>query len=171
MVSLVLALASSGALGVALIRSAESPDASAGAVGRSTADPARPAIRFVDWVEVLHRLDARRSRAFARGEPALLDQVYVARSPELRRDRGLLRRYRERGLRVTGLRMGVGDLRLLERGDGYAVLRVRDRVSGGRVEDRSGGTRRLAGDAWSRHLIRLERARAGWRIAELRLVG
>ena len=175
-VSLLLVLVSAAGLGVALTRPAPSGGAAPGTsepTRRSgTPEPPRREVRpSTDWVQVLARLDRRRSRAFATGDPALLARVYLDGSAPLRMDRRLLRRYADRGLRVTGLRMRVVDVRLLAGGETSAVLRVRDRVSGGLVEGDDGNSRPLRGDAWSRHRVRLERGRDGWRIAKLELVG
>lgn len=167
MTSLLLVLVGASGLTVALTRSS----ASGGAQSPGTSQPAYPGAtsRPVDWVEVLGRLDARRSRAFAVGDVGGLDRVYVDGSAALRTDRRLLQRYLDRGLRVTGLRMRVVDVRLLETGDRHAVLRVRDRVVAGRAEDDDGSTWRLRDDAWSRHRMRLEYGDDGWRIAEIEL--
>ncbi|HET7326303.1 MAG TPA: hypothetical protein VFJ14_03375 [Nocardioidaceae bacterium] len=173
-VSLLLLLTSAVGLGVALARSASSDGARP---PRSAAPPsasqraAREGVHAADWVQVLARLDARRSAAFAAGDAAALGRVYVDGSPALRTDRRLLRRYADRGLHVTGLRLRVAAVRLLAVGETHAVLQVRDRVAAGRVEDDDGNARPLGDDTWSRHRLRLERGGDGWRIADLELVG
>ena len=58
-------------------------------------------------VRVLHDWDARRSAAWAAGDPAALRSLYVAGSRTGRADRAALAAYAERGLRVPGLRFQV----------------------------------------------------------------
>ena len=72
----------------------------------------------------------RRSRAYARGDGAALADLYVAGSRTGAADRAVLRGYRERGLRVTGMRTQV----LV----GHRAARVRapHRAAGHRRADR-----------------------------------
>ena len=58
-------------------------------------------------LQVLRVWDAARSRAFARGDGAALADLYVAGSRTGAADRAVLLGYRERGLRVTGMRTQV----------------------------------------------------------------
>jgi hypothetical protein len=116
------------------------------------------------WRTVLSGLDALRARAYADLRPELLHRVYTPGSRVLQRDRALLLRYRQRGLRVVGLRVRLLALREDTRRDGRVVLRVRDRVTAGTLV---GATvrRRLPGDAADARAITLRRVDRRWRIS------
>jgi hypothetical protein len=129
----------------------------AAAVTRSEGEP--------NWVDVLAGLDAARAAAFGSGDQAALSEVYVGGSPALETETRLIRRYAREGLRVEGLLMDVGDVRLLEARGDRAVLRVRDRVAGGALVDAAGSESELAEDAWSAHRITLRQVAGEWRIA------
>ncbi|MGH3355745.1 MAG: hypothetical protein ACRDOJ_07580 [Nocardioidaceae bacterium] len=117
------------------------------------------------WREVLAALDLLRARAYAESDARLLRAVYTPRSRVLRVDRALLRRYHRRGVRVTGLRMRVIGLHVVERRGRHVVLRVREQVSGG-VAISAGVRRMLSADEPETRLITLHRDHgAGWRIA------
>jgi hypothetical protein len=116
------------------------------------------------WREVLAVLDARRSRAYARGRPELLRGVYTRRSVVLRRDRALLRRYRDRGLRVVGLHLDVVDLAVQSQRRARTVLRVRDRVAAGAVVG-TPARRTLPADPVDTRVVTLRRDPGGWRIS------
>ena len=75
---------------------------------------------------VLRAWDAARSRAFARGDGAALADLYVAGSRTGAADRAVLRGYRERGLRVTGMRTQVLSATVLRETDRRIVLLVTD---------------------------------------------
>ncbi|WP_210441274.1 hypothetical protein [Nocardioides xinjiangensis] len=80
---------------------------------------------------VLAAWDARRSEAWAAGDEAALRRLYVSGSSAGAADVRLLRRYRERGLRVEGLAAQVLALRVAARTPGRLVLVVTDRIVGG----------------------------------------
>ncbi len=93
-------------------------DGSTSARGRAPADGG--------WAAVLRGLDARRSTAFARADPDVLDEVYAAGSPALRRDRDQLATLVARGLRAEKVRLRTISVAVRRReGDGV-VLRVGD---------------------------------------------
>jgi len=81
-------------------------------------------------LDVLHRWDLARSRAYAAGDVADLRSLYAAGSAAGTTDVRLLRSYRERGLRVEGLRMQVLAVDVLGHGPGRWRLRVTDRLTG-----------------------------------------
>jgi len=116
------------------------------------------------WRAVLSGLDALRARAYADLRPRLLRRVYAPGSRVLRRDRALLLRYRQRGLRVVGLRVRVLALREDTRREGRVVLRVRDQVTAGTLV---GATvrRRLPGDVADARAITLRRSDGRWLIS------
>lgn len=80
---------------------------------------------------VLAAWDERRSAAWAAGDVAGLRDLYAVGSRTGGIDARLLRRYVDRGLRVTGLRTQVLSLRVLDRGAGRLRLLVTDRLVGG----------------------------------------
>ena len=77
-------------------------------------------------VRVLRAWDARRSRAYAHADGAALADLYVAGSRTGAADRAVLRGYRERGLRVTGMRTQVLAARVLRESGRRLVLLVTD---------------------------------------------
>jgi hypothetical protein len=158
--SVVLMLVCAVALAMAVLRDPPAPPPGTpigAAVARSQGEP--------NWVDVLAGLDAARSAAFGSGDRAALREVYVGGSPALETEARLIRRYAREGLRVEGLLMDVGDVRLLEARRDRVVLRVRDRVAGGALVDAAGSESELAEDAWSSHRITLRQVAGGWRIA------
>jgi hypothetical protein len=116
------------------------------------------------WRAVLAGLDALRARAYAGLRPGLLRRVYTAGSRVLQHDRALLLRYRQRGLRVVGLRVRLLALREDDRRDDRVVLWVRDQVTDGTLV---GATvrRRLPGDAADARAITLRRSEGRWLIS------
>ncbi len=124
------------------------------------------------WRAVLATLDRRRAAAYDAADPELLARVYVRGSPALRRDRHLLTRYRERGLRVRGLRMDVSSLRVRRARGDRVVLVVRERLAGGTVTGPR-SHRPLPGDDADRRVLVLRRVddrgdHRNWRIAAVR---
>ncbi len=75
---------------------------------------------------VLRAWDARRSQAFARGDEAALAGLYTPGSRTGAADRAVLRGYRERGLRVIGMRTQVLAATVLRETDRRLVLMVTD---------------------------------------------
>jgi hypothetical protein len=130
--------------------------------------PARQAAAEVpDWTAILARLDRRRERAYAANDPAGLRAVYVAGSTVLRHDLAILRAYGERGARLTGVRLRLLDVALLDRSGSYARLRVVDRLDRP-VAHTAQGSVRLPRDRATERLIVLRDAADGWRIEAVR---
>ncbi|MBA2558940.1 MAG: hypothetical protein H0V07_03485 [Propionibacteriales bacterium] len=119
------------------------------------------------WRRVLGRLDDTRATAWGTADPALLAAVYTPGSPALSLDRRMLADYRGRGLRVCGVHLVFGRIRVTSRGPGVVRLRVVDRL--GRVSAvGDNGTRRpLPRDQASVHRLVLRRVALTWRIASI----
>jgi hypothetical protein len=133
-------------------------------LGCAPATPAAPAAPAVDAPAVLHDWDARRSAAWAAGDPAQLRALYVRGSPTGRVDAAMLRAWRERGLRVQGMHMQL--LRVVVRRASGARLDlvVTDRLAGG-VAVGDGVRLPLPRDGVSTRRIVLVRAAGEWRVA------
>lgn len=120
------------------------------------------------WAGVLARLDARRSVAFARADPAVLEAVYATAAPALRRDRDRLAALVTQGLRAEGLRLRVTDVAAQVRRRHRVVLRVVDvlapyalrSLDSGAVTHRPGRGAR----AWR---VTMVRDRAEWRVYDV----
>jgi hypothetical protein len=147
------------------------PGRALGAADRGSRPPAptRLASTGSDWVTVLDRLDRRRERAYALGDPHRLRSVYVAGSPVLRHDLELLRAYRERGVRLTGVRLRVLDAREMGRDGPYVRLRVIDRLDRPTAHTEHGSVRMPRDQATARVIV-LRDVAEGWRIAAVRAV-
>jgi hypothetical protein len=117
-------------------------------------------------LDVLHRWDGARSRAWAAGDARALRRLYVEGSAAGRADARLLERYRGRGFTVRGLTMQILAVRVLDRGPHLLRLRVTDRLARGVAV--AGGRRvRLPADAVSTRALVLRRARGGWQMASV----
>jgi hypothetical protein len=118
-------------------------------------------------VRVLRAWDARRSRAYAHADGAALADLYVAGSRTGAADRAVLLGYRDRGLRVTGMRTQVLAARVLRESGRRLVLLVTDVL----VEAVAGDARRarwaLPHDRPSTRRVVLVRDRGTWRVAEV----
>jgi hypothetical protein len=113
---------------------------------------------------VLHGWDGQRARAWAESDVSALRSLYVPRSTAASSDVRLLRSYTARGLVVRRIVTQVFGARVLRSTPERLVIRVLDRVAGGRVDD---GHRVLALPS-SRPVVRrivLERERGTWRVA------
>ena len=119
-----------------------------------------PATILADW-------DERRATAWADGDPAALRALYAKGSRAGAADVRLLRRYADRGLRVTGLRTQVLSLAVLEREDDLLSLMVTDRIVGGRASG-GGETVRLPADRASTRRIDLVKVGEEWLVDEVR---
>ncbi|WP_193605240.1 hypothetical protein [Nocardioides dongkuii] len=115
---------------------------------------------------VLAAWDQRRSEAWADGDAAALADLYEPGSTAGRRDLAMLRAWRERGLRVTGLRMQVLDAEVIDTADARLVLRVTDRVAAARAVGR-GLDATLPADRPTTRQITLVRHAEGWRVADV----
>lgn len=126
---------------------------------------AHPVARGPHALAVLRGWDRRRADAWAAGDPGVLARLYVAGSRTGRRDVSDLRRWRERGLRVTGLRQQVAALSLRRRSPGRLTVVVIDRT----VDSVAlGGPYRqgLPRSAWQAHRITLRRVGDTWLVAD-----
>jgi hypothetical protein len=134
-------------------------------------DPATTVVadRGPDWAAILDRLDNRRERAYALRDPSRLRSVYVTGSEVLRHDMAVLLAYRERGVRLTGVRLRVLDTRLVGRDGPYARLRVVDRLDRPTAHTLNGSVR-MPRDRATDRLIVLRDGAHGWRIAAVRPV-
>lgn len=116
---------------------------------------------------ILAAWDEQRSAAWAEGDPAALRELYADGSQAGAADVRLLRRYADRGLRVTGLRTQVLSLEVLDHGDDRLRLRVTDRLVGGQA--RGGGeTVNLPADRASTRQVELVRVGEQWLVTEVR---
>lgn len=116
-------------------------------------------------LRVLHAWDARRADAWAAGSPARLRALYLSGSAAGEADVRLLRGYRSRGLRVTGMRTQVLALHVLEERPHRWRVRVSDRLAGAAVVG-AGRRTLLPRDAASTRVVTLVRAPgARWRVA------
>ena len=117
-------------------------------------------------VRVLRAWDARRSRAYARADGAALADLYVAGSRTGAADRAVLRGYRERGLRVTGMRTQVLAARVLRESGRRIVLLVTDVLVDAVAGDGGRGRWALPHDRPSTRRVVLVHERGAWRVAE-----
>src|SRR5690606_1480889 len=132
------------------------------------AAPARQtAAKRPDWAVILARLDHRRAQAYAANDPDRLRSVYVPGSAVLRNDLAMLRAYRARGVRLTGVRLRLIQVALVARRGPTARLRVVDWLDRP-VAHTPEGTVRLPRDRATERLIVLRNAADGWRIAAVR---
>jgi hypothetical protein len=112
---------------------------------------------------VLGGLDATRTQAFVTGDEGRLREVY-ADAPAARADVDLLRSYRERGLRLEGMRMVRESCRVSYRSTRRLTLEVVDRLGPTAVRMPDGRRRDLPRDRPTRHIVVLEQQADGWRI-------
>jgi len=117
-------------------------------------------------LRVLRAWDARRSRAFAHGDGAALADLYVPGSRTGAVDRAVLRGYRERGLRVIGMRTQVLAATVLRESDRRLVLLVTDVLVGAVAADRDELRWALPHDRPSTRRVVLVRSGGSWRVAE-----
>ncbi|MDN5746054.1 MAG: hypothetical protein L0H31_13140 [Nocardioidaceae bacterium] len=93
----------------------------------------------VESLVVLREWDRSRAAAWAAGDVAALRDLYRRGSTAGERDVAMLRRWRERGLRVRGMSMQVLSVELRARTARRLVLVVTDRLVGARAV-RGGGS-------------------------------
>lgn len=141
--------------------------------GAASVEPARPVRRtggdVRHWERVLDRLDRWRSRAFERLRPTLLKRVYVAGSVVLRHERATLDDYRDRGVRLLGVRLRLTKVRVVSASRNHVTVRVVERLGPTRAVVGSRRVR-LPVDAPTSRVLHLVRREAGWRIAAARRV-
>ena len=124
-------------------------------------------IRAPGPAAILSGWDEQRSTAWSEGDPGALRALYADGSRAGAADVRLLRRYADRGLRVTGLRTQVLSLDVLDRADDRLRLVVTDRIVGGRASG-GGETARLPADRASTRQVELVRVGEEWLVAEVR---
>ena len=137
---------------------------------RSPVRPAavdKPAAVDEPALRVLHAWDAQRATAYARGTPERLRNLYVDGSAAGAADVRLLRAYRARGLRVTGMRTQVLAADVLARRSDLLRIRVTDRLDRA-VALGGGGRVALPRDAASTRVLTLMRGGDGrWRVSSV----
>ncbi len=116
---------------------------------------------------VLGGLDVVRTEAFVSGEWARLRDVYVDERAA-HADVEVLQSYRERGLRLEGLRLVRESCRVTDQTSRRLVLDVVDRLGPSRVHTDAGGPRELPRDRPTRRTVLLDRTQDGWRVAAVR---
>jgi hypothetical protein len=147
---------------VALVRVEHRPGAGP---SRVTGSPESAALR------VLHAWDERRAAAFGTGSVRRLRELYVPGSQAGAADLRVLRAYRARHLRVSGLRMQVLGLAVLRARPGVLRLRVTDRLVGATAVG-VGPRLRLPHDRASTRVVSLMRGADGrWCVATVADVG
>jgi hypothetical protein len=129
---------------------------------------AHPAVSNVARASrVLAEWDHARAVAWARGDVTALARLYTPSSAAGARDAADLREWRHCGLRVTGLRQQVAELRVLAVGPRRLVVRATDRTVDA-VAVAVGEHRRTALpiSAWRSHRIRLVLRHGRWVVDE-----
>lgn len=119
-----------------------------------------PASILADW-------DERRSTSWSDGDIEALRDLYTKGSRAGAADVRLLRRYADRGLRVTGLRTQVLALRVVTDNGELLRLEVTDRVVGGRAVGAVEG-KRLPADRATTRRIDLVKVGEDWLVDEVR---
>jgi hypothetical protein len=119
-----------------------------------------------DVVRLLRSWDHRRARAYARGDPAALEALYVAGSRTGAADVGVLRGYLARGLRVSGMRTQLLGAQVVERGGRRLTVLVTDVLTGAVA---TSGDRRwaLPQDRPSTRRVVLVREAGEWLVEEV----
>ena len=119
----------------------------------------------VDASEVLHDWDGRRAAAWAAGDPSALRRLYAPDSATGRADAAMLRRWRERGLRVEGMRMQLLDLEVRRATPERLDLVVTDRLTGA-IAVGPGVRLPLPRDGVTTRRIVLARQSGVWRVVQ-----
>jgi hypothetical protein len=117
------------------------------------------------WTATLTALDGLRAKAFARLDAALLDAVYRSGSAPWRSDRALLASYRQRDIRVDGLRIEIQRVQVERPGRDTVVLRVVDRFAGATAIDSAGRRTALPAGQPTTRLITLIGSGEHWQIS------
>ena len=114
---------------------------------------------------VLHEWDDRRAEAWAAGDPAALGSLYVTGSAAGHADLAMLQTWRDRGLRVHGMRMQLLDVEVRRATPTRLDLLVTDRLIG--AVARGPGVRLpLPEDGASTRTVVLVRVGSSWRVAQ-----
>lgn len=120
--------------------------------------------------DVLRAWDRRRAAAYAEGDAAGLRVLYPPGSTAAKADLRLLRGYLRRGLRVTGMRMQLLDVTVLDRSPDRLRLRVTDRLVGA-VARGDDGARVLPRDRASTRMLTMRHTDDGsWQVRSVRPV-
>ena len=143
------------------------PEAPGPRVGATPVPAVAPVSSAVVAIEVLRDWDARRSRAWARGDVEGLRRLYAPRSRSGRHDRAALASYVDRGLRVTGLRSQLLAVEVDRQTGRRLVLRVNDRVTSAVARGR-GRSVVLPRDEPSSWRVVMRRVAGEWRVAGVR---
>ena len=118
------------------------------------------------WDDVLGRLDAMRTQAFASGDVALLRATYVEGSSPFERDAAALRELAAAGVHTVGLGLMIDKIEVVRAAEDEAVLRVTDRMPGYQLVSADGSVaevRPARGPAtW---LVTVRGGETAWRIA------
>lgn len=132
---------------------------------RTPPRPDVPTSAAIRVAEILRAWDRRRAAAWARGEPAGLARLYTPGSRTGAGDVADLRRWRDRGLRVVGLRQQVAGIGLRRHTRGHLVLTVTERT----VDGIAVGRRRTAlpVSGWETHVISLRHVHGRWLVDEV----
>lgn len=155
-------------LAVTLLAALAWPHVPAAGPGRqSITDPALGVVTVDPAVEVLREWDERRAQAWAEGDVAALRALYVAGSRAGAADAALLGEYAERRVSVTGLRLQLLSVEVVERSPERCVLVVTDRLAGV-LARHAGRALPLPADRPSTHRIALVRAGEVWLVEEVR---
>ncbi len=118
-------------------------------------------------LRVLHSWDRRRATAYATGSTTALRDLYVPGSEAGTNDLRVLRAYRARALRVSGMRMQVLALSVIESRPGWRRVQVTDRLVGA-VAVHAGRRVRLPQDRASTRVVTMMRgADHRWRVASV----
>jgi hypothetical protein len=141
---------------------------SAGATDRHVRPDQAPAARsrIARALAVLRAWDRDRAAAWSHADPAALARLYLRRSRTGTRDAAHLRRWRDRGLRVTGLHQQVAAVRVDRASPGRIALTVTDRTVDA-VAVGHGRRTALPASAWATHRITLRAVHGRWRVAEV----
>jgi hypothetical protein len=120
------------------------------------------------WAATLARLDRARSTAFAEGDAAGLRAVYAAGAPALARDRAVLGRLTDAGLRADGLRLTASSVTVRGRTGGRVRLAVTDVMPPYRLVDAAGAVaERRAGRGAASWTVVLAREHDGWKVYDV----
>lgn len=131
--------------------------------------PSRPSGEVADATEVLAAWDSQRAAAWSAGDAEALARLYAPGSRAAAADLRLLRRWQDAGWRVEELRTQVLALVVVRSTPDRLVLRVVDRVSGGRVVPVAAATgasddRPLPGTAATARTVELRRVAGAWQL-------
>jgi hypothetical protein len=117
-------------------------------------------------LDVLRRWDAARARAWASADVSALRSLYTAGSAAGVHDAAMLRRWRDRGLRVEDMQTQVLAARVAAHTFDRVVLVVTDRLARAVATGR-GHRLRLPDDRVSTRRVTVRRVDGSWRVASV----